>query len=651
MPHKDTVIKNLLELQKRGGAEGWQKLNWDFHIPLEEWDGVRVEMGGDGEEVVNFSLHLSGYHLRGTLDDTSLSLLSELQPKHVFLDDNNFEGDIPMSGLSSLAMDDVRLDTLFIQGNYFVGLIPENLSTKVGSLTYDDFNENTSEARRDLKANRLARVRINKFDRTAYPRLNVHEFSYKYYMPLHRSFYCKGPIDECACQDQSSCKGMACGVDTDCICTACAELSNGPLWRERVPRCSNNHAMYYCTKNNRNCTMCGKSSSKFSQAYHCESCYNQYICLECIPKCIENNNKSFPIKNHRVMTPDDCEGCRFGEEKEEEEITRETDQVKVLQAIWKECPAIARALSQSPNEISVSYANGSKWSLPSAIGYWKSVTRIYINDCVLSGPLPSTLGMMTQLEYLDLNTNDIEGPLPPEIGELHKLNTLVLPQNKKISGTLPREYSKLKELKTLCIWGTSLTGPIPEEYGELAKLECLSLRNQHLTGSIPESFGKLKNLQVLRLSDNDLTGTVPESLLDIPRPQFWELYLHNNKFTGKLPDPLTTLSGLNIDSSGLGRYAPGEWKAKLERKDKKDDSISATSTGTNPTVPPSSKSKPTPTPTPGITPGSGHIGLMDCKCSFDLGLCTFPLENKCTHLNTKCKWTCCNLKWNSPSCC
>jgi Leucine-rich repeat (LRR) protein len=50
-------------------------------------------------------------------------------------------------------------------------------------------------------------------------------------------------------------------------------------------------------------------------------------------------------------------------------------------------------------------------------------------------------------------------------------------------------------------------------------LQCLccvrELYKNEITGPIPEEFGKLKNLVSLDLYSNNITGTIPESLGDL----------------------------------------------------------------------------------------------------------------------------------------
>ena len=64
-----------------------------------------------------------------------------------------------------------------------------------------------------------------------------------------------------------------------------------------------------------------------------------------------------------------------------------------------------------------------------------------------------------------------------------------------LSGHLPPELGKLRNLQYLILWGLpALTGPIPPEYGNLVNLKHFWLTNNNLTGSIPPEL-ELGNLE------------------------------------------------------------------------------------------------------------------------------------------------------------
>ena len=47
---------------------------------------------------------------------------------------------------------------------------------------------------------------------------------------------------------------------------------------------------------------------------------------------------------------------------------------------------------------------------------------------------------------------------------------------------------------------------------------------------------------------------------------------------------------------------------------------------------------------------SVHRGVMVCKCSFAMVDQTWPLQKNVNHLNSRCKWTCCDEPWCNDKC-
>lgn len=110
--------------------------------------------------------------------------------------------------------------------------------------------------------------------------------------------------------------------------------------------------------------------------------------------------------------------------------------------------------------------------------------------------LPQDILKQTQIEELDISNNEMTGSLPSEIG-------------------------KLKNLKILNASNNQFTG-IPAEIGQLEKLEILDFSNNKLTG-LPLELGNLSNLQTLDLSGNNVStfdlekiqSSLPESVVII----------------------------------------------------------------------------------------------------------------------------------------
>ena len=73
--------------------------------------------------------------------------------------------------------------------------------------------------------------------------------------------------------------------------------------------------------------------------------------------------------------------------------------------------------------------------------------------------IPPELGGLVAVSYFHVSHNDLEGLVPPELAGLERLRELGLSGNRELSGTLPSTLTRLGELETLAVYGTSLCAP------------------------------------------------------------------------------------------------------------------------------------------------------------------------------------------------
>ncbi len=135
---------------------------------------------------------------------------------------------------------------------------------------------------------------------------------------------------------------------------------------------------------------------------------------------------------------------------------------------------------------------------------------------------------------LYLVNNGLVGPLPNEWAQQGCLSELELVNN-HLNGTLPAKWGSMANLTSLWLSNNDLEGSLPPEWGDLYNLDYLVLRNNSLNGTLPfMQWSNMTALQYIDARDNCLTGSVPSSALF---PQV--LLLANNRLSGSLPADLS----------------------------------------------------------------------------------------------------------------
>jgi Leucine-rich repeat (LRR) protein len=145
-----------------------------------------------------------------------------------------------------------------------------------------------------------------------------------------------------------------------------------------------------------------------------------------------------------------------------------------------------------------------------------------------------------ELSSLDLTGNRFSGTLP-DLSNLKKLDLLFLANN-FFAGTIPQHYFKFKSLKSLSIGVNKLNGTIPVGFSRIPGFETFYAPSNLFTGTIPEDLMNLASLKVLTLSSNQLHG----NLTTLNCTELKVLDLHNNSFTGEVPQLATSLIQLNL---------------------------------------------------------------------------------------------------------
>ncbi|CAK9142411.1 unnamed protein product [Ilex paraguariensis] len=170
-----------------------------------------------------------------------------------------------------------------------------------------------------------------------------------------------------------------------------------------------------------------------------------------------------------------------------------------------------------------------------------SLQNILLAGNFLSGTLPSELGKCKNLRTIDFSLNNISGTIPSEIWTLPNLSNLIMWGN-NISGKIPEDIcTSGGDLETLILNNNSIEGTIPSALTNCTELKWVALSHNRLTGKIPAGIGNLQNLVILQLDDNLLTGEIPPRLGECGS-LVW-LDLNSNSLTGSIPTVLAKQAG------------------------------------------------------------------------------------------------------------
>ena len=185
---------------------------------------------------------------------------------------------------------------------------------------------------------------------------------------------------------------------------------------------------------------------------------------------------------------------------------------------------------------------GLNWSADIPIAQWdgiavgdSGVKTLELGDSELTGVVPPELGRLRELEWLSLYDNKLTGSIPAELGQLSQLEWLDLGGNMLI-GSIPPELGRLSQLEWLDLSGNVLIGSILLELSQLIALRGLYLYGNQLIGSIPLELSELTALRGLRLDNNGLTGVIPPALGRLTELE--ELNLDGNALIGCAPETL-----------------------------------------------------------------------------------------------------------------
>jgi hypothetical protein len=170
-----------------------------------------------------------------------------------------------------------------------------------------------------------------------------------------------------------------------------------------------------------------------------------------------------------------------------------------------------------------------------------AVTSIVLADQFLKGSIVTELTELPMLQALDLSHNGLEGTLSEKF---RSLETLRLQYN-AIKGKIPPNlFSDQSVMKELNVGSNLMSGTIPNEVGLASQMTDLYLFNNKFTGRIPPlgnmpliNFQAQKNQFIGMMPfDYGFGGSWPDTLR--------EWWVYDNQLTGSLSDNLGFITGL-----------------------------------------------------------------------------------------------------------
>ncbi|XP_028772696.1 probable LRR receptor-like serine/threonine-protein kinase At1g53430 [Neltuma alba] len=164
--------------------------------------------------------------------------------------------------------------------------------------------------------------------------------------------------------------------------------------------------------------------------------------------------------------------------------------------------------------------------IPSFIGNWTECIYLNMQGTGMEGPIPSTISLLKNLK--ELRVSDLSGNTTmkfPDLKDMKSLQRLVL-RNCSITGEIPKYIGEMKDLKTLFLTNNYLSGKIPEWVVENREYIDLSYNN-----FTEVSTSNCQNLQVNLASSLSSSGTNAtfcfKKGLPCPRtPQYNSLFIN-----------------------------------------------------------------------------------------------------------------------------
>ncbi len=201
--------------------------------------------------------------------------------------------------------------------------------------------------------------------------------------------------------------------------------------------------------------------------------------------------------------------------------------------------------------------NNTNWCSEKPISEWHGIYHRVMED---GGTL-----------VVDLTDNNLVGTVPAEFWGCADFYSVIFNMNPNLSGTLPEDLGRHKNLQLLMTMLSNFSGEIPKSIGECTELRRLELGECNYSGHIPEELGNCRNLYYLALHYNNFSGKIPGSLRNCT--EMTDFYVFNNQLSGDLStvfdlaDSWTKLNpyGIDISENQFTGNIPDEFSRYMDR--------------------------------------------------------------------------------------
>ncbi|CAB9499824.1 Inherit from bctoNOG: RHS repeat-associated core domain-containing protein [Seminavis robusta] len=134
--------------------------------------------------------------------------------------------------------------------------------------------------------------------------------------------------------------------------------------------------------------------------------------------------------------------------------------------------------------------------IPRQYGALTKLEELRMANTLVGGDIPAAVANMTSLRHMDLSGSRFRKEVPGFLGTLTKLTHLSL-HNNSLTGEVPSELGALKNLTFLQLDSNSMVGTVPSEIGLLTALDALTLHgNDLITGRVPAEVCRLRELDL-----------------------------------------------------------------------------------------------------------------------------------------------------------